>query len=266
MGTPQHANGDERPLFQSQRHDAITELALRHGRVDVADLAERFNVTSETIRRDLSELQTKRVLRRVHGGAVKWDALRFEPLLSVRGDQQRDEKRRIGVAAQQELPEGDTILVDSGSTTAAFCEALPTDRTLTVVTNSIVNARLLAERESINVMLLGGTLRKNTMAAVDSRTVDAVRQLTVDTLFISCDGMSIARGLSTPYEHEATLKAAMIQAARRVVVLADHTKIDNDHLYRFALWSDVDVVVTDADIDDAIARDLRRQVPALHVA
>lgn len=255
-----------RPLFQSQRQDEVTALAVEHGRVDVADLAERFGVTTETIRRDLSELQERKILRRVHGGAVPWERLRFEPLLAVRGDQRHAEKRRIGALAVQELPDGGTVLVDSGSTTAQFCQALPRDRPLTVVTNSILNAQVLADFGNAEVIVLGGTLRKNTMAMVDAQAVGTVEKLTVDALFISCDGMSVERGLTTPYQYESTLKQAMIKAARRVVVLADHSKLGNDQLFRFADWSDVDVLICDTGVDDHTHRQLASLVPVVHRA
>lgn len=266
MGETRTTDTNHRPLFQAQRHDEITSLAIEDGRVDVAALAERFEVTTETIRRDLSELQDRKVLRRVHGGAVPWETLRFEPLLAVRGDLQFSEKRRIGALAVGELPESGTVLVDSGSTTARFCEALPRDRPLTVVTNSILNAQVLADFEDADVIVLGGTLRKNTMAMVDARVATAVDELTVDALFISCDGMSATRGLTTPYEHESTLKQAMIKAARRVIVLADHSKLDNDQLFRFAEWSDIDVLVTDTGVPDAVYAELQSLIPVVHRA
>jgi DeoR family fructose operon transcriptional repressor len=255
-----------RPLFQAQRQDEISAIAIEQGRVDVADLADHFAVTTETIRRDLSELQDRKVLRRVHGGAVPWETLRFEPLLAVRGDQQLSEKRRIGALAVDELPESGAVLVDSGSTTARFCEALPRDRPLTVITNSILNAQVLTDFDNADVIVLGGALRKNTMAMVDTRTIAALDALTVDALFISCDGMSAARGLTTPYQHESALKQAMIGAARRVIALVDHTKIDNDQLYRFAEWSEIDVLVTDNGIDDSTLDVLRSLVPVVRCA
>ncbi len=254
---------NHRPLFQGERQNEMAALALESGRVDVSDLAERFGVTTETIRRDLSELQDRKVLRRVHGGAVPWQALRFEPLLTVRRDLQLSEKRRIGARSATELPDSGIILVDSGSTTARFCEALPRDRELTVVTNSVLNAEVLSDFDNVEVMMLGGTLRKNTMAMVDARAVSMVQELTVDTLFISCDGFSVERGLTTPYQYEATLKQAMIRAARRVIALADHAKLGNDQLFRFADWSDVDVLVTDTGVDDSTFDQLRAVVPVV---
>lgn len=266
MDEPFATEMSQRPLFQGERQSEIVSLAIDAGRVDVSALADRFQVTTETIRRDLSELQERKVLRRVHGGAVPWQALRFEPLLTVRSDQQLSEKRRIAAMAAAEIPDSGVMLVDSGSTTARLCEALPRDRDLTVVTNSVLNAQVLSEFDNVEVIILGGTLRKNTMAMVDARAVSMAEELTVDTLFMSCDGFSVERGLSTPYQYEATLKQAMIRAARRVVILADHSKLGNDQLFRFAEWPKVDLLVTDVGVDSNTLDQLRAVVPAVRRA
>jgi len=255
MASTEHApDANHRPLFQPQRQDEITALAIEQGRVDVADLAARFDVTTETIRRDLSDLQQRKVLRRVHGGAVPWETLRFEPLLAVRGDQRLAEKRRIGAAAIDELPESGAIIVDSGSTLTRFAEAIPATCALRIVTNSLHTAQVLADYENTDVIVIGGKLRKNTLAMVDADAVAAVEPLVVDTLFISSDGLSAERGLTTPYREEAALKQAMINAARRVVALVDHSKVGQDHFIRFAEWSDVDVLVTNTEVDAETVR------------
>ncbi len=239
-------------LFQSERQRAIVALALQDGRVEVAELAERFGVTTETIRRDLSELQTRRVVRRVHGGAVPWETTAFEPLVSVRAELHAAEKRRLARRAIEELPDTGSIIIDSGSTTGRFAEAIPDDCSLRVVTNSLVMAQVLSKHDAVDVIVIGGKVRKNTLAMVDATAVAAVEPLSVDALFISCDGMSPSGGLTTPYREEAALKQAMIRAARRVVALVDHSKIGHDHFIRFAAWSDIDVLVTNTEVDPTV--------------
>jgi DeoR family fructose operon transcriptional repressor len=241
-------------LFQSQRQREIVALTFQSGRVEVAELAERFAVTTETIRRDLSDLQEQRALRRVHGGAIPWETVGFEPLLSVRANLHDAEKRRMARVAVHELPETGAIIVDSGSTLTTFAEAIPADCSLRVVTNSLLTAQVLADHDEIDVIVIGGKVRKNTLAMVDSAAIAAVKPLVVDTLFISSDGFSPARGLTTPYREEAALKQAMIAAARRVVALVDHSKAGHDHFIRFAEWADVDVLVTNTEVDgDTVA-------------
>jgi len=243
--------GGPQPLFQSERQREIAALTQSQGRVEVADLAARFGVTTETIRRDLSELQDQRLLRRVHGGAVSWESSEFEPLLEVRADQHDEEKQRIAKLAVDELPDSGTIIVDSGSTLGRFAEAIPTDSTLRVITNSLPIAMTLAKRDDLEVIALGGRVRNTTMAMVDADTIDALDGFTVDTLFISTDGLTPGMGLTTPYRQEARLKRAMIASARRVVALVDQSKFGKNQLVRFARWSDVDVLITTAEANSA---------------
>lgn len=224
-------------------------LTLDRGRVEVAELASRFQVTTETIRRDLSELQDQRLLRRVHGGAVEWESSKFEPLLVVRTDQHDDEKRRMAKLAVHELPDAGTVIIDSGSTLGRFAEAVPTTARLRVITNSLPIAQTLAEHDDVEVIVLGGKVRRNTMAMVDADAVGALGPITVDTLFISADGLSAEAGLTTPYRQEAALKQAMIRSARRVVALVDHSKFDKDQFVRYAEWSDIDVLITTVEAD-----------------
>lgn len=242
------------PLFQTERHREIVASTVAKGRVEVGELAARFGVTTETIRRDLSELQEQRLLRRVHGGAVAWETSEFEPLLTVRTDQHDEEKRRIAKLAVAELPDSGTIIVDSGSTLGRFAEAFPDDAALRVITNSLPIAMTLAEKDDVEVIAIGGKVRKNTMAMVDADAIATLEPFTVDTLFISTDGLSADMGLTTPYRQEARLKAAMIDSARRVVALVDQSKFGKDQLVRFAQWSDVDVLITTTEADgDTIA-------------
>lgn len=239
-------------LFQTERQREIATATLQAGRVEVADLAHRFGVTTETIRRDLSELQELQVVRRVHGGAVPWESDRFEPLLSVRADLQDDEKRRIALRAIGELPDKGSIIIDSGSTLSRFAETIPADCSLRIVTNSLQTAQRLSDHESTDVIVIGGKVRKNTLAMVDAQAVAAVEPLAVDTLFISSDGMSPETGLTTPYREEAALKQTMIRAARRVVALVDHSKVGHDRFVRFAAWSDIDVLITNTEVERSV--------------
>jgi DeoR family fructose operon transcriptional repressor len=252
---------DERPRFQSERQDEITRLVFDKGRVEVADLARRFAVTTETIRRDLSELDRRRVVRRVHGGAIPYQSLRHEPRLVVRDTQHADEKRRIARRAVEELPGEGTIMIDSGSTLGFFAEMLPHDRELTVFTNSIPVIQSLSTSDRFEINVIGGLLRKNTMAMVDPSGVDTVRQLVVDVLFISCDGASPERGFTTPYRQEVAIKRAMIASARRVVMLFDHGKVGADQVFRFATVNEIDTVITDDGVAPAVLTALRSLGP-----
>jgi DeoR family fructose operon transcriptional repressor len=250
-------------MYAEERQQLIRERAREHGRVDVASLALAFGVTPETVRRDLSVLQRYGVLRRVHGGAVPVDRLDFEPGLSARSGAQQDEKHRIARAALAELPREGTVLLDAGSTTAAFAELLPADRDLTVVTNGLPIALMLANRPRLSVMVIGGRIRGRTLSTVDAWAMTALAGIYVDVAFLGANGVSLEHGLTTPDQSEAGAKHAMIACSRRRVLLVDHTKIGNDCFCRFGDLGDLDVLITDDDVDPQLAAELREAVPRL---
>lgn len=243
-------------MYAEERQQEIVDRARKAGRVDVATLAEQFDVTAETVRRDLTALERQGLLRRVHGGAIPVERLGFEPALATRDAASSGEKDRIAKAALAELPTEGAILLDAGTTTARLAEALPMDRELTVVTNALPIAITLATRPNITVHLLGGRVRGRTMATVDAWAARLLADTFVDVAFMGANGISVERGLTTPDVAEAGVKRAMIASARRTVVLADHTKVGVDHFARFGAISDVDVLVTDSGIDAELALDL----------
>jgi DeoR family transcriptional regulator, fructose operon transcriptional repressor len=244
---------------ERQRHIAVAARAA--GRVDVAELSVELEVTTETIRRDLSVLERHGILRRVHGGAIPVERLGFEPALPTRNTAMTTEKDRIAKAALAELPDEGAILLDAVTTTARLAELLPPDRPLTVLTNSLPIALALVARPYLTVMLVGGRVRGTTVAAVDAWATDALAQSYVDVAFIGTNGVSVRRGLTTPDLAEASVKRAMITAARRVVLLADHTKASVDHLVRFGELADVDTFVTDSGLDERTAAEIASYGP-----
>jgi DeoR family fructose operon transcriptional repressor len=237
-------------MYAEERQQAILLKARTLGRVDVVGLAEELAVTTETIRRDLTVLERAGVVRRVHGGAIPVERLGFEPAVAARDAVMTAEKERIAKAALAELPEEGSVIIDAGTTTGRLVEALPSDRELTVVVNSPPLAATLASRPNLTVLMLGGRVRGRTLAAVDAWALAPLEQLYVDVAFMATNGISTARGLTTPDLAEAAVKRAMIGAARRTVLLADHTKFGNDCLARFGSVDDVDVLITDAGLDD----------------
>jgi DeoR family fructose operon transcriptional repressor len=164
-------------VFPHERQQGILRLARVHGRVDVVALADELNVTTETVRRDLTVLERAGVLRRVHGGAIPVERLGFEPALSARDAVMVAEKERIAKAALAEVPDEGVILLDAGSTTTRVADVLPTNRDLTVVVNSPPLATLLASRARLSVIILGGRVRGRTLAAVDDWGWQPLRQM-----------------------------------------------------------------------------------------
>ncbi|MFL5839677.1 MAG: DeoR/GlpR family DNA-binding transcription regulator [Thermoleophilaceae bacterium] len=244
--TTSHPGG---PRLQHDRQHSIYMLALRQGSVDVADLARRYGVTTETIRRDLSDMQGRQLLRRVHGGAVPVERMNHEPMVEARDTVNAEEKLRIATKAVEEVPERGSVIIDSGSTTQRLADVFPVERDVHVVTNSLVTALTLSRRGLRNLTVLGGSVRTNTLAMVDETTRAELQHMAIDVLFISCDGLSFQHGLTTPYREEHTLKRAMIERAHRVVALVDQSKFGNVQMFGFAAFDEIDVLVTDARAD-----------------
>jgi DeoR family fructose operon transcriptional repressor len=253
-------------MYAEERQLWIVERARAGGRVEVASLAEDLGVTTETVRRDLTTLERRALLRRVHGGAIPIERLGFEPALAARDSVLTAEKERIARLALAELPDEGSILLDAGTTTARLADALPADRELVVLTNALPIAMSLSVRPNITVLMLGGKVRGRTQAAVDAWALQALADSYVDVAFLGTNGISPERGLTTPDTTESAVKRAMIRAARRTVVLADHTKIGQDHLSRFAELDEIDTIITDSGLDALVAEELRAQGPKVLLA
>jgi DeoR family transcriptional regulator, fructose operon transcriptional repressor len=243
-------------MYAEERQQHILNRAQDAGRVEVNALAAELDVTPETVRRDLTSLERHGVLRRVHGGAIPVERLGFEPGVETRAERFVVEKERIAKAALGHLPDEGTVLLDAGTTTLRLAEQLPHDRELTIVTNSLMIATLVAQHQNLSLYLLGGRVRGRTLAAVGSWLTDALRDVFVDVAFIGTNGLSVERGLTTPDQSEATAKSAMINATRRSVVLTDHTKIGVDQFTRFADLSDIATLITDTGLDPETAAEI----------
>ncbi|CAL9541654.1 MULTISPECIES: DeoR/GlpR family DNA-binding transcription regulator [Streptomyces] len=242
-------------MYAPERQQEILRLARDGGRVDVLSLAEEFQVTAETIRRDLKALDRAGLVRRVHGGAIPVGRLDFEPDLAERESTAADEKDRIAKAALAELPAGGTVILDAGTTVARLAATIPLEASLTVVTHSLPIAARLADHPGIQLHLVGGRVRHRTRAAVDAWALRAYGEIRADALFVAANGFSAEHGLTTPDLAEAAVKRAAVGAARRVVLLADSGKHGQEHFARFGGLGDVDLLITDSGLspDDAAA-------------
>jgi DeoR family fructose operon transcriptional repressor len=247
-------------MYAEERQQAMAHLVSERGRLSVAAISEQFDVTTETVRRDLSALERIGLVRRVHGGAVPASSLAvIESGLGERDQANTAEKERIAKAAIEQLPPpGGTVLLDAGSTTSRFASMLPRDHRLTVITHAVPLAARLAGMPQIDLHLLPGRVRTTTQAAVGADTVTALGRLRVDVAFLGTNGITLEHGLSTPDHEEAAAKRAMVAAARRVVCLTDSSKVGTEAAIRFAGLDEIDLVVT----DDGIAAEDREAFEA----
>ena len=251
-------------MFAEERQQLISGLVAELGRVSVTDLAERFSITTETVRRDLAALESAGSLRRVHGGAVPTDRLSTrEESVGERPIQRPSEKLRIAQAALALIPEDSSgsILLDAGSTTETLAGLLSAQRSgnganageLVVITHAIPIAAKLSGNPGIALQILGGRVRGLTQAAVGQSTVDSASRLRPDIAFVGANGIHATFGFSTPDPEEAAVKAAFVTSARRVVVVADSSKLDAETLVQFAALKDVDTVITDREPSEELS-------------
>lgn len=250
-------------MYAPERQQEILRIARESGRVDVLSLAEEFQVTAETVRRDLKALDRAGLVRRVHGGAIPAGRLDFEPDLAEREATAAGEKDAIARAALAELPADGSVIIDAGTTAARLAGLLPLDSTLTVVTHALPVAARLADHPGIALHLVGGRVRHRTRAAVDAWALRAYAEVHADVAFLATNGFSLDGGLTTPDLAEAAVKRAAAAAARRVVLLADSAKYGQRHFARFGDLGAVDVLITDAGLADEDARAVEAAGPAV---
>jgi DeoR family fructose operon transcriptional repressor len=239
-------------MYAEERQNAIAQLVADDGRASVTELARQFDVTTETVRRDLASLERLKIVRRVHGGAVPATMLSAaETAVTDREMSRRAQKRAIGAAAQQFLPAaGGSAIFDAGTTTAAAARHV-TPRSFAAVTNSLPVAATLSAVPDVDIQLLGGRIRGITQAAVGPTTIDALRRIRVDIAFVGTNGVDLEFGLSTPDPDEAAVKSAIIDSAAYVVLLCDSSKFDQRSMVSFAGLDLIDAVVTDDGVTDA---------------
>lgn len=250
-------------MYATERQQLIEQLVVADGRVAVLGLADRFGVTTETVRRDLAQLERAGILRRVHGGAVSRSrASTVESSLAERTVQRSAAKEAIARAAVEMLGADldGAVYLDAGTTTAAIARLLARAShpggALEVVTHSMTVAQTLAGVAELGLTAVGGRVRGLTAAAVGAQAVETIGRLRPDIAFVGTNGIAAPFGLSTPDPDEAAVKRAIVAAARRVVVVADAEKFDAELLVSFASLDAVDVLITDAAPTGDLARAL----------
>lgn len=232
-------------LYEEERKLKIVEYVQEHSRASVQELRTIFDVSESTIRRDLKELEESKHIKRTHGGAACLEGVNFEPTFIEKEDKLRIEKECIAKKAAEFIQDGDTILLDSGTTTLYLANELKKFSNLIVVTNSIILAQRLQEKSDIEVVLVGGTLRQNTLALVGPIAEQSLGMLRVDKGFIATNAFDLQDGLTTPNLIEANTKRKMISICKQVFLLADHTKFGKTSFSKFADASDIDICITD---------------------
>lgn len=236
-------------MFAEERKRKIIDLLNQNKKVTVAELVHLFNVSSATVRSDLRELNDKGQIIRTHGGAIVETGASFEPDTEQKRDLNLAAKQQIARIAIELVNDGDTVIFDTGTTTLELAKLLSQHRRVTAVTNDFEIARVLEEMSSINVLMLGGEIRKKFHCTVGGAGINMLAQLTVDKVFMGTNSLSISKGASTPNIQQAETKKAMIASAKKVILLCSNNKLGKDSFVHFASLDQIDTLVID-QIDD----------------
>ncbi|GAA0872872.1 aga operon transcriptional regulator AgaR [Gangjinia marincola] len=232
----------------NERQSKIIERLNKKGFVKVSELCEKLDVSTVTIRKDLSFLEEKGLLHRTHGGASKQSLYAFERNVGEKEGIQVEEKRKIAQQALRYIQDGDHLILSSGTTVLYLSRMLSTLKKLTVLTSSLSVATELSEQPTVDVIQLGGSVRKSSNSVVGPLAEKTLQDFSCNTLFLGVDGIDPEFGLTTTNIDEAQLNKAMIKSAEKVIVLTDSSKIGKRSFGKIAGLDQVDVLITDKDL------------------
>jgi DeoR/GlpR family transcriptional regulator of sugar metabolism len=237
-------------MLPNQRRDKILDLLKEDGSAKVIDLARLFKVTEVTIRQDLEKLETEDLIIKEHGGAYLKNVEDQVRSFSLVHQENLDKKAIIAQKCLEFIESGDTIILDSGSTTTEIAKKLKGIKNLTVITNALNIALMLGTESGIEVIMTGGEFKPPTLSLTGQKAADFFKGLNVQKLFLATAGISLKSGLTYPSISDLIVKKAMIDAAEITYLVADSTKIGKSALASLGALSLIDYVITDEGIED----------------
>lgn len=244
-------------MMAEERRTQILQIIRSEGRARVNDLVNRFNTSAVTIRSDLNELHQRGVVLRSHGGAVLPDRILRESPVNERLKAHAEEKRRIGAMAATLINDGETIILDSGTTTLEIARQLKNKQALQVITNGVNIAAELLDARGVTIFIVGGTVRGESASIIGRSTEDMLEQFSADKLFLSGAGCDPDFGVSGANLEETTVNRAMLRIAREIILVADASKFSMRSMSRIAAFSEIDTVVSDTGLREEIQAKVR---------
>lgn len=247
-------------MFAEERQKKILELLKKNRRVSNTELIKKFGVSGTTIRIDLTELEQKGLLSRTHGGAIlKEDPVFGEDSISSRRGKNRERKECIARKARKEIHDGDTILLDSGTTALELAKLLKDVNNLTVITNDLQVALKLQKYHEIHLILLGGRVRTSFECTVGGMGIRTLEELSVDKVFMTTNALSVQKGATTPNLDNAEIKREMMKIGNRKYLLCDSTKIGTKTVCSYAKIGEFDILFTDDQITPEERKSIEEQ-------
>lgn len=238
-------------MLAAERKNLILEKLQDEKRVVVSELSELFEVSEETIRRDLDKLEKMGLATKTYGGAVLVENSNAEMPFQVRRKKNLQGKRAIAEIIAGLVADGDHIIMDPSTTAVAIVKALSGKKRLTIVTNSIELLVELGDASGWDVISTGGTLKENYLALVGPQAVDCINSFNADKLIMSCKGIDMEKGITDANELFSQVKKAMLRSAKQIILAADHTKFEKIAFSKICEVADIDMVVTDVRPSDA---------------
>lgn len=246
-------------LLSESRRRRILEWLQEEGSARVRELAQAFQVSEATIRQDLERLESEGQITREHGGAYLNSVPAQVHALSLHHQDNMEKKRRIGALAAGLVSDGETLILDAGSTTTEVANRLTAKRDLTVITNALNIALTLGAVPGFAVHMPGGQFKAPTLSLSGDKAVDYFRNIYAGKLFLATAGVALDAGLTYPSFADLQLKEAMIKAASQVILVADSTKINRASFTRLGSLEVIQTFITDAGISDADAQAFERR-------
>lgn len=241
-------------MTKEERHSLIIETLMKHESIPVSNLSLLLDVSTVTIRKDLTELEKANKLYRSHGRAILIDPYINNRSINEKEHLARSEKALIGQYAASLVTQDDSIIIASGTTVLAMARCIRPNHRLTVISASLKVSELLGGNESIDLIQLGGTLRQSSLSVVGKFAENVLRDFSCSKLFIGVDGIDLDFGITTTDIRESDLNKRMMSTAQKTIVLADSSKFRRRGFSKIADIEDVDLIITDSNIPDKIAR------------
>jgi DeoR family transcriptional regulator of aga operon len=246
-------------MMAEERRTQILQMVRSAGRVRVNDLASQFSTSAVTIRNDLNELHQRGLVMRSHGGAVLPDRILRESPVHERLKAYSDEKRRIGAMAATLIHDGETIILDSGTTTLEIARQIKKKQGLQIITNGVNIAAELLDARDAQVFIVGGTVRGESASISGRFTEEMFEQFSADKLFLSGAGCDLDFGVSGANLEETMVNRAMLRISREIILVADASKFSRRSMSRIAPFAEIDTVISDISLGEEIQMKLRAQ-------
>ena len=252
-------------MTMDERQKRILDLLEAEGEIKVENLADRLNVSQVTMRKDLDILETQGLVERIHGSAIFSQRTRFNGAFLEELQTQATAKKLIAQAAVDYIKEGDSIILDAGTTTFWLAQALAGKfKSLLVITNSLPAAFELS-KAGYKILLIGGEVLNHSLALTGPITVNNLESYHVDRAFLGTSGISLSHGYSTADSNDADVKEQMIRAAEKTYILTDSSKFERNCLVSFADFSDIHLTITDGGISSKVLKEFQKRGIELRV-